>query len=223
LPETNSEQENPNLNNKTRFLGSTVSVLLLFSVVSYADSFVQQQQEPKASQATPAPASQPIAATTAGEEAAPAKEAGNSAPVISSAETAAKPAAIPAKPAETFAVPASTYTATAYSLRGRTASGKPVTRGLIAADPRVLPIGTRVRLEAGSWSGEYVVADTGGKVKGRRIDVWTPTAHEAMRFGRRAVKLTVLELGGKRKNAATRSRLAAPAAPASQSQATSQK
>ena len=91
-----------------------------------------------------------------------------------------------------------TYTATAYSLRGRTASGKPVSRGLIAADPSVLPLGTRVRLDAGSWSGEYLVADTGGAVKGRRIDIWTPTTREALQFGRRPVKLTVLELGGKR-------------------------
>ena len=99
-----------------------------------------------------------------------------------------------------------TYTATAYSLRGRTASGKPVARGVIAADPRVLPLGTRVRIDAGEFSGEYVVADTGGAVRGRKIDIWTPTAREAMRFGRRAVKLTVLELGGKRKNAAVRPR-----------------
>jgi len=88
--------------------------------------------------------------------------------------------------------PALAFTATAYSLRGRTASGSPVTRGLIAADRRVLPIGTRVRLEAGSYSGEYVVADTGGSVRGRKIDIWVPSAGEAMRFGRRPVKLTVL-------------------------------
>lgn len=84
------------------------------------------------------------------------------------------------------------YTATAYSLRGRTASGKPVKRGLIAADRRVLPIGTRVKLQAGSYSGEYVVADTGGAVRGRKIDIWMPSTSEAMRFGRRPVKLTVL-------------------------------
>jgi 3D (Asp-Asp-Asp) domain-containing protein len=96
------------------------------------------------------------------------------------------------------AVPAQTYEATAYSLRGRTASGRYVTRGLIAADPRVLPLGTRVRLEAGSFSGEYLVADTGGAVKGRRIDIWTPSTREALQFGRRPVKLTVLSFGGKR-------------------------
>lgn len=88
--------------------------------------------------------------------------------------------------------PPVSFTATAYALRGRTASGKPVARGLIAADRRVLPIGTRVRLEAGSYSGEYTVADTGGAVRGRKIDIWMPSTHEAMRFGRRPVKLTVL-------------------------------
>src|SRR5258705_112195 len=65
--------------------------------------------------------------------------------------------------------PAVAYTATAYSLSGRTASGLRVSKGLIAADPRVLPLGTRVRLEAGAWSGEYLVADTGGAVRGKRI------------------------------------------------------
>ena len=88
--------------------------------------------------------------------------------------------------------PSVTFTATAYSLRGRTASGKPVGRGLIAADRRVLPIGTRVRLHAGSYSGEYLVADTGGAVRGRKIDIWVPSTGEAMRFGRRPIKLTVL-------------------------------
>ena len=88
--------------------------------------------------------------------------------------------------------PAVTFTATAYSLRGRTANGGAVRRGVIAADRRVLPLGTRVRLEAGSYSGEYVVADTGGAVRGRKIDVWVPQTSEAMRFGRRPVRLTVL-------------------------------
>jgi len=98
-----------------------------------------------------------------------------------------------------FVAPAAAYVATAYSLRGRTASGRPVSKGLIAADPRVLPLGSRVKLEAGNYSGEYLVADTGGAVRGRHIDIWTPTSREAMRFGRRAIKLTVLSWGGKRK------------------------
>ena len=91
------------------------------------------------------------------------------------------------------------YSATAYALKGRTATGRGVSRGIIAADPRVLPLGSRVRVEAGNWSGEYIVADTGGKVKGKKIDVWVPSNGEARRFGRRTVKLTVLSYGGSKR------------------------
>jgi 3D (Asp-Asp-Asp) domain-containing protein len=101
-------------------------------------------------------------------------------------------------PLEQFAAPPTAFVATAYSLRGKTASGRPVAKGLIAADPRVLPLGSRVRLEAGFFSGDYLVADTGGAVRGKRIDIWTPSTREAFRFGRRTVKLTVLSYGPKR-------------------------
>jgi len=110
----------------------------------------------------------------------------------------------PASGSDSSPVPATAgvaYTATAYSLSGRTASGLRVSKGLIAADPRVLPLGTRVRLEAGAWSGEYLVADTGGAVRGKRIDIWTSTSREAFRFGRRLVKLTVLSYPAKRASA----------------------
>jgi 3D (Asp-Asp-Asp) domain-containing protein len=90
------------------------------------------------------------------------------------------------------AAPPEKYTATAYSLYGRTASGSHVRKGMIAADRRVLPIGTKVRLEAGSYSGEYEVCDTGSAVRGKKVDVWVPSSREAMRFGRRNIKLTVL-------------------------------
>jgi len=101
-------------------------------------------------------------------------------------------------------VAGSPYVATAYSLRGRTASGRMVSRGLIAADPSVLPLGSRVRLEHPGYSGEYLVADTGGAIRGRRIDIWTPSTSEAMRFGRRTVKLTVLSYGTRRTRRAAR-------------------
>lgn len=91
------------------------------------------------------------------------------------------------------AAPPRDFVATAYALRGRTATGQQTRRGIIAADRRVLPMGTRVRLSAGSQSGEYVVADTGGAVRGNKIDIWVPSNGEAMRFGRRNIKLTVLQ------------------------------
>jgi peptidoglycan DL-endopeptidase CwlO len=84
------------------------------------------------------------------------------------------------------------YSATAYCLKGRTASGSGVRRGIIAADPRVLPLGTKVYMSAGQYSGTYVVADTGGKIKGRKIDLWVPSQSEAIRFGRRKVSIKVL-------------------------------
>jgi 3D (Asp-Asp-Asp) domain-containing protein len=113
------------------------------------------------------------------------------------------------KDEDQFVAPPAAYLATAYSLRGRTASGKYVSKGIIAADPRVLPLGSRVRLHAGGYSGEYLVADTGGKIRGRRIDIWTPSSREAMRFGRRTIKLTVLSYGGKRTPRSAKMRRAA--------------
>ena len=91
-----------------------------------------------------------------------------------------------------------TYDATSYSRPGRGASGMGVRFGTIAADPRLLPFGSRVRLDAGAYSGEYVVTDAGTAIKGRKIDIWLPTLREACRFGRRNVKLTVLSFGAKR-------------------------
>jgi 3D (Asp-Asp-Asp) domain-containing protein len=81
------------------------------------------------------------------------------------------------------------YMATAYCLKGKTASGSPVKRGIVAANN--LALGTKVLLEAGKYTGTYVVADRG--VRGKRIDIWVPTHKEAIVFGRRAVKLTVLK------------------------------
>lgn len=85
------------------------------------------------------------------------------------------------------------FVATAYCLKGRTAMGGGVRRGIIAADPRVLRLGSQVLLGAGSYTGQYTVADTGGGVKGRRIDIWVPNCSEARRFGRRTVLISALE------------------------------
>lgn len=88
-----------------------------------------------------------------------------------------------------------TFQATAYALKGRTRSGTSVRRGVVAADPRVLPLGSVVQIKAGKYTGVYTVHDTGGKIKGNIIDVWVPDNHEARQFGRRKIKLSVLKLG----------------------------
>ena len=91
------------------------------------------------------------------------------------------------------------FRATAYCLKGRTAMGGGVRRGIVAADPRILPLGSQIQLNAGSYSGTYTVADTGGGVKGRKLDIWVPTCSEAVRFGRKTV--TVSRIGKKSKKA----------------------
>lgn len=84
------------------------------------------------------------------------------------------------------------FHATAYCLKGRTASGVNTRPGMIAADPRVLPLGTVVHLRSGRYTGTYTVMDTGGLIKGRRVDVYVPTYKEAVEFGRRQVKIKVI-------------------------------
>lgn len=82
------------------------------------------------------------------------------------------------------------FSATAYCLRGKTAMGHGVRRGIIAADPRVLKLGSTVRVSAGQWSGTYLVSDTGGRIKGKKLDIWVPSCSEARKFGRRSVQVS---------------------------------
>lgn len=90
--------------------------------------------------------------------------------------------------------------ATAYSRHGRTASGARARRGVIAADPRVLPLGSKVKVKnAGRYSGTYVVGDTGRRIRGRKIDVFIPSRREALRFGKRPVRVRILKRPRRRK------------------------
>ena len=89
-----------------------------------------------------------------------------------------------------------TYRATAYCQTGVTKSGEWTKRHLVAADPDVLPIGTRIKIRrAGRYSGEYVVADTGSKVKGRHLDIYMPSENSCKLFGSKKIKVKVLALG----------------------------
>jgi 3D (Asp-Asp-Asp) domain-containing protein len=93
---------------------------------------------------------------------------------------------------------AMSFSATCYCLKGRTATGAGVRRGIVAADPRILPLGTRISISGSSHSGTYLVADTGGVIKGRIIDIWVPSCAEAIRFGRKRMSVSVLGKGGKK-------------------------
>jgi 3D (Asp-Asp-Asp) domain-containing protein/peptidoglycan hydrolase CwlO-like protein len=74
-----------------------------------------------------------------------------------------------------------TVYATGYCLKGTTATGLPVGPGIVATDPSVIPLGTRMTIPG---YGEGVAADTGGGVQGRRIDVWIKSCAAAATFGR---------------------------------------
>ncbi|NMA54989.1 MAG: DUF348 domain-containing protein [Firmicutes bacterium] len=73
---------------------------------------------------------------------------------------------------------------------GVTATGIKPKRGIVAVDPRVIPLGTKVYVEN---YGPALAADTGGAIKGNRVDVFLDTHEEAVRWGRRWVKVYVLK------------------------------
>lgn len=171
------------------FTAAFATTLIFQEVTSVAEPLDHQEASQQQARITSNPFAPPGASAI--KEASDSNASGASVPVI--VEMTEEP------PVMSPRVIPQSYLATAYSLGGRTASGRTVTRGLIAADPGVLPLGTRVRLEAGAYSGEYTVADTGGRVRGRKIDVWVPNTREAYRFGRRSVKLTVISYGARRR------------------------
>lgn len=80
--------------------------------------------------------------------------------------------------------------ATAYTHTGnKTATGATPRVGLVAVDPKVIPLGTRLFIEG---YGYAVAADTGGVIKGNKIDVFLNTRSEALQWGRRNVKIYIL-------------------------------
>jgi 3D (Asp-Asp-Asp) domain-containing protein/septal ring factor EnvC (AmiA/AmiB activator) len=81
-----------------------------------------------------------------------------------------------------------TVSSTGYCLRGTTATGIPVGWGVIAVDPAVIPLGTRMFVPG---YGEGVAADTGSAVRGATIDLWFPTCTHALQWGRRTVTITI--------------------------------
>jgi 3D (Asp-Asp-Asp) domain-containing protein len=81
-----------------------------------------------------------------------------------------------------------TVSSTGYSLPGRTATGMPTGWGVVAVDPSVIPLGTRLTIPG---YGEGVAADTGSAVRGNAVDLWFPTLAQANAWGRRTVTITL--------------------------------
>jgi len=133
--------------------------------ISALESRVQQAEQKSASLQAAATPQEPLSAP------APAPEAAPAAPV---------PAASGGR---TIVV-----SSTGYSLPGHTATGLPVGWGVVAVDPSVIPLGTRLSIPG---YGEGVAADTGSAVRGNDIDLWFPSLGQARAWGRRTVTITL--------------------------------
>jgi peptidoglycan DL-endopeptidase CwlO len=115
----------------------------------------------------------------------------------STARSLASVASAPGPAGSTVLAPAAaggsrllTVVATGYALSGNTASGIPVGPGVVAVDPAVIPLGTPLAIPG---YGHGIAADTGGAIKGARIDLWFSSEAEARAWGRRSVTIA---LGG---------------------------
>ena len=84
---------------------------------------------------------------------------------------------------------ATAYTASCYGCTGITASGRPAGHGVVAVDPRMIPLGSRLYIPG---YGHAVAGDTGGAIHGNRIDLGFNSLHDALLFGRRAITVYVL-------------------------------
>lgn len=86
---------------------------------------------------------------------------------------------------------------TAYCLRGNMRTGVRVRDGMAAGDPSVLPLGSVVRVSHpdGRPIGIFVIMDTGGAVRGNKIDLWFDSCREASDWGIRRVVAEVVDIG----------------------------
>lgn len=78
--------------------------------------------------------------------------------------------------------------AVAYHLQGWTALGIRTRKGVVAVDPRVIPLGTRLFVPG---YGHGIAADVGSAIKGRIIDLWMPSHAAVRKWGRRTVTITI--------------------------------
>ena len=79
---------------------------------------------------------------------------------------------------------------------GITASGTKARPGVVAVDPKVIPLGTKLYIESLDGRADYgnaIAEDTGGAIKGNRIDLFFNSRSAALNFGRRNVKVHILD------------------------------
>jgi 3D (Asp-Asp-Asp) domain-containing protein len=84
---------------------------------------------------------------------------------------------------------ATAYTSACAGCSGVTATGRPAGRGVVAVDPRVIPLGSHLFIPG---YGRALAGDTGSEIRGNRIDLGFASNRAAMTFGRRAIVVYVL-------------------------------
>jgi 3D (Asp-Asp-Asp) domain-containing protein len=87
------------------------------------------------------------------------------------------------------------FQATAYCIKGISRSGIMIAPGHVAADPRIIPLGSMIYVDSPLMGGIYQVLDTGALIKGNIIDIFIPSYERCKEFGRRMVKVQVLRYG----------------------------
>jgi len=85
---------------------------------------------------------------------------------------------------------ATAYTANCIGCSGVTKIGQPAGHGIVAVDPRVIPLGTALFIPG---YGRAIAGDTGGAIRGNRIDLGFDSARDAFRFGIRPIVVYVLD------------------------------
>jgi 3D (Asp-Asp-Asp) domain-containing protein len=164
-----------------------LNLVIFEGVKTTTISLTNKSEQPAAStqkESTPAVE----AAAPAPTESAPAVEAAAPAPTESA--PAAEAAATSSKE---IIVEATAYTASCEGCSGITATGinllENPNQKVISVDPSVIPLGSKVLVEG---YGEAIAGDTGGAIKGNKIDVFIPNKQDAINFGRKQLKVTIL-------------------------------
>ena len=91
---------------------------------------------------------------------------------------------------DSIQVRATAYTPYDAGCNGITATGAKATKGIVAVDPSVIPLGTKVYIPG---YGVAVAADTGGAIKGNRLDVCYDSLSDALQWGVKNVEVYILE------------------------------
>jgi 3D (Asp-Asp-Asp) domain-containing protein len=112
--------------------------------------------------------------------------AANPSPASPPGTTRPAPSRAPTSRAAARGVELGLFEVTCHTGKGVTASGMPSSRETVSVDPRVVPMGTRLVIDK---VGTRVAADTGGAIKGRRLDIWEPSVAACTRFGRRQLRV----------------------------------